>query len=232
MIYVANWKCNAQLTQITAFVRQFPKVIEPKLNVDCEVVICPSLPYFNFLSPIMNHISLGSQDVSHHSLGNLTGGVTADMLSELGVQYIIIGHSERRSLFTEYDDILAKKLEFAKKAGLRIIFCIGEDAECRAQNLHFEFLHKQLEILNDYPDVLIAYEPIWAIGSGVAATHAQVSEIFDSLIDHIPNGSKLIYGGSVNPDNVSELKNIPNLSGFLVGNASVDVESFSKIIAG
>lgn len=232
MIYIANWKCNAQLTQITAFARQFPKFIEPKLNVDCEVVICPSLPYFNLLSPIINHISLGSQDVSHHSLGNLTGGVTSEMLSDLGVKYVIIGHSERRVLFSESDDILEKKLEYAKKAGLHIIFCIGENAECRAQNSHFDFLHKQLEILKDYQDVLVAYEPIWAIGSGVAASHTQVSEIFNNLIDHIPNSCKLIYGGSVNPDNVSELKRVPHLSGFLVGNASVDAESFSKIIKG
>ncbi|MDB2550737.1 triose-phosphate isomerase, partial [Rickettsiales bacterium] len=187
----------------------------------------------------MRYISISGQDCHYQEKGAFTGDISSKMLSEAGCEYVIIGHSERRQYHYEKNNVILAKLRSALKEKLIPILCIGENLEIRENISHIEFIKNQLE--NNIPknqeinNILIAYEPIWSIGTGKIPTNDEIAEIAQFIKNHIDINFKniknyqILYGGSVKAQNV-QIANIKNIDGFLVGGASVDAEDFINIL--
>jgi len=236
----ANWKMNKTVSETVDFIEKF--IPEVKDISDVDIVIAPpftSLP--KAAEKVKNtNIILASQNIFYEEKGAYTGEISPIMLTDLGCQYVIVGHSERRQYFKETDDIVNKKIKTARKNGLGVIFCIGESLEEREAGKTFEILER--EIRNGLEGVgtekiVVAYEPIWAIGTGKTATpdqaqeaHAFVRDNLRTLYSNKADELCIIYGGSVTPDNVDSLMVCNDVDGALVGGASLKVDSFSRIV--
>ena len=208
-----------------------------------KIVICPPIIFLDaMMSHNKNHdISFGSQDVSMFKKGSYTGEISIDMLENMGCKWVIIGHSERRQMFFETDDTIGKKMQLLQNSSLNPILCIGESLDEKINGLTSEILEKQINSVfssidfKTSKDILIAYEPIWAIGTGVAASINIIKEnmkLIKKIINNIDTNNcniYLLYGGSVNKNNASEIFNLNNVNGFLIGSASLDIESFYNI---
>lgn len=220
-ILAANFKMNLTLNEINEYIDKI-KDIDNK-----NIVLIPSniyIPYF-----LNKKFSVGVQDAYYLDNGAFTGEVSAKQISSLGVNYAIIGHSERRMYFNETNDILNKKILSCESNGLKVIYCIGETKEERESNKTKEVLLKQLgEGLKGASEVIIAYEPRWAIGTNVTPTNEEIEDII-SFIKSKYN-YKVLYGGSTNDKNIASLNTISNVDGFLVGGASLDYDKFKKMI--
>ena len=220
-ILAANFKMNLTLNEINEYIDKI-KDIDNK-----NIVLIPSniyIPYF-----LNKKFSVGVQDAYYLDNGAFTGEVSAKQISSLGVNYAIIGHSERRTYFNETNDILNKKILSCESNGLKVIYCIGETKEERESNKTKEVLLKQLdEGLKGASEVIIAYEPRWAIGTNVTPTNEEIEDII-SFIKSKYN-YKVLYGGSTNDKNIASLNTISNVDGFLVGGASLDYDKFKKMI--
>ena len=220
-ILAANFKMNLTLNEINEYIDKI-KDIDNK-----NIVLIPAniyIPYF-----LNNKFSVGVQDAYYLDNGAFTGEVSAKQISSLGVNYAIIGHSERRMYFNETNDILNKKILSCESNGLKVIYCIGETKEERESNKTKEVLLKQLdEGLKGASEVIIAYEPRWAIGTNVTPTNEEIEDII-SFIKSKYN-YKVLYGGSTNDKNIASLNTISNVDGFLVGGASLDYDKFKKMI--
>ena len=235
-IACANWKANGSRSDL----KKFFDGVASKAGVD--VVICPP---FHLLAnaTVKSKVGIGAQDCSSRETGAYTGEIPASLLAEAGVATLILGHSERRTLFGDDDKNLVQKLQHAHRAGLRIIFCVGETGEQRQAGRTSAVIQNQLSVLQTNTGssgkLVIAYEPVWAIGSGKAATadeaHAVHVLLADWLKTHMPaalqGGIPILYGGSVNGDNARDLAAHPLVGGFLVGGASLKPETFNPIIA-
>ena len=221
-LVVGNWKMNSDTHSCVSLVSN----ITASYNVD--VVICPPFPY---LSIVKTNLLLGAQNCSAFENGAYTGEVSAKMLLDIGCKYVILGHSERRQHFKENDSEVLAKAMLAHKCGLKTIICVGESLKTYQSGKTEEFVSTQLtNYLNLDPTLtVIAYEPIWAIGTGLTPTVAEVEAITKS----IKQKSKfpVLYGGSVNQKNCKELASINILDGFLVGGASLDPTQFNQIIS-
>ena len=203
--------------------RQFLRAFDPPAGV--EVVICP--PYTSLATALEGGLTVFAQNVHWDDEGPFTGEVSAPMLRELGVAGAIVGHSERRQCFGETDETVSRRVEHALDEGLRVIACVGELEAERERGETEAVLRRQLSMLSGHENLVIAYEPVWAIGTGKTATPelAQAAhEYIKSLID-VP----VLYGGSVKPENAAELLAQPDVDGALVGGASLDPESFTAI---
>lgn len=236
----ANWKMNKTLVETREFLSEFGPVV--KEIYDRDIVITP--PFTSLCAAAEklkdSNIILAAQNVFHEEKGAYTGEISPLMLVNLGCKYVIIGHSERRQYFHETDDIVNKKIKAAKKAGLEAIVCIGESLEEREAGRTLGVLQGQLERgLDgiDSKDLVIAYEPIWAIGTGKTATtgqaqeaHAYIRERLRVLYGNKAEEFCIIYGGSVTPENVDSLMACKDVDGALVGGASLKVESFARIV--
>jgi len=190
-----------------------------------EAVVCP--PFVSLTAAVESGLTVFAQNVHWEHEGAYTGEVSAPMLLELGVAGAIVGHSERRQFFGETDDTVARRAAHALEAGLRVIACVGELEEERELGLTEDVLRRQVAVLEPHPALVVAYEPVWAIGTGKTATPAQAQEahaFVKSLLD-VP----VLYGGSVKPDNAEELLAQPDVDGALVGGASLDPDSFASI---
>lgn len=187
-------------------------------------------------------LKLGAQDCHYELSGSFTGDISATMLKKVGCEYVILGHSERRNAHFESDEIVSKKVKTALSQNLIPIICVGENKENRDQKKHLEFVYRQL--MRSVPQnvkfkkLIIAYEPIWSIGTGITPTVAEISEmaklikkIFDEKFAGISEEYFILYGGSVSAENSAEILAIANIDGLLVGKASLDIEEFSKICA-
>jgi triosephosphate isomerase (TIM) len=223
MLIAANWKMFKGPRETAEFLDAF----EPPEGVD--VVICP--PYLSLPAAVDHRATVYAQNVHWEARGAYTGEVSAGMLLELGVAGAIVGHSERRQLFGESDEHVARRARTAVEAGLGVIACVGETIEQREAGDTELILKIQVEALafavGAHERVVLAYEPVWAIGTGETATPEQAAEahaFVKSLID-VP----VLYGGSVKPDNAAELLGQPGVDGALVGGASLEVESFTAI---
>ena len=220
-ILAANFKMNLTLNEINEYIDKI-KDIDNK-----NIVLIPSniyIPYF-----LNKKFSVGVQDAYYLDNGAFTGEVSAKQISSLGVNYAIIGHSERRMYFNETNDILNKKILSCESNGLKVIYCIGETKEERESNKTKEVLLKQLdEGLKGASEVIIAYEPRRAIGTNVTPTNEEIEDII-SFIKSKYN-YKVLYGGSTNDKNIASLNTISNVDGFLVGGASLDYDKFKKMI--
>ncbi|MEN6320172.1 MAG: triose-phosphate isomerase [Syntrophaceae bacterium] len=239
-----NWKMNKTIRESVDFARLL--VNKCTELADRRVVIAPPFPALHAVGEVLkgSEIYLSAQNLHEQPSGAYTGEVSAGMLSDAGCEYVIVGHSERRTLFGETDNVINKKLKIGISFGLTPIFCIGETLGEREVNQTFTVIDKQIkEGLNnlktdDISRVVIAYEPVWAIGTGTTATPEQVQEVHAYIREIIKNiyGEgvsefvAVIYGGSVNPDNIAGLMAQRDIDGALVGGASLDIESFVRMI--
>jgi len=244
-IVAANWKMNGDLTLVDTMVTGLSTV---KLQNNVNVVICPSSPYLSSLAMkakehVLNSaICIGAQDVSEHKNGAFTGEVSTQMLNELSVEFVIIGHSERRSYHKETSTQVAHKVNAALTAGLTPILCIGESEAERATEQTETVLASQLQPVIDevgiekFIDIVIAYEPVWAIGTGKTASSEMAQETHQFIRQFLAQVNKtvaakvpLLYGGSVNTSNCEELFAQADIDGGLIGGASLHVEQFKMI---
>jgi triosephosphate isomerase len=219
LLIAANWKMYKGPRETREFLDRF----EPPDGVD--VVICP--PYTSLRVAVESGRAVYAQNVHWEAEGAYTGEVSAPMLVELGVWGSIVGHSERRQYFGETDETTAKRAAAALAAGLGVIACIGETKEEREAGEMWDVLERQVSALPTHEGLVIAYEPVWAIGTGVAATPdlcQDAHSYIKSLVD-----TPVLYGGSVNPQNAAEILSLPAVDGALVGGASLDVDSFTAI---
>ena len=219
MIVVANLK--AYMT--------YKDILKYKDNIPNNVIVCPSNLYIPFF---LNHkYKVGIQDISIYDTGAHTGEICASQVKELGVEYAIIGHSERRS--KETDDEINKKVLKALENNLKVILCIGENKdENKNEKIEYQILN-DLKNVSNLDNVIIAYEPVWCIGTGITPTNEQIEEtikFIQSIFQKsFTTSAKILYGGSVDKNNINTLKKI-NLSGFLIGKASTDYEHLKEIV--
>jgi triosephosphate isomerase len=226
MIYAANFKTNHTRATTKVYVDDLGKHIDGLSEHD-SVYLFPPL---TALDTYKGNFTVGVQNAYPIQSGAVTGEIGVEQLKEFGVNTILIGHSERRELLGETQDIVAQKFAFFKAQGFEILYCIGEPLEVRQQGDEAveAYLLAQFEgIDTNYTKLMVAYEPIWAIGTGVSATVEQISsthKMLKAIVD-----KPLLYGGSVKPDNIAEIRSIKDVDGVLVGSASLTVESFSAL---
>ena len=189
-------------------------------------------------------IQVSAQNCWHEDKGAFTGEVSAAMLKDVGLPWVILGHSERRHIFSESDELIGKKTAAALKHGVHVILCVGELLEEREKNLTEKVIQSQMSAVlpfiskDDWAKIVIAYEPVWAIGTGKVATPIQAQEahailrkwLIDNVSSTVSSATRIIYGGSVKPDNCVELSKKPDIDGFLVGGASLVAEQFLAIV--
>ncbi|MCG6552349.1 MAG: triose-phosphate isomerase [Candidatus Magnetominusculus sp. LBB02] len=236
----ANWKMYKTTGETRDFITNFLPAVKAVKNVD--IVLAPpfiSLPLAGEMLKGSN-VMLSAQDMYFEAEGAYTGEVSAKMILDIGCSWVIVGHSERRQYFNESDEFLNKKTKAAKAAGLGVIFCIGETLDERNSGKMFDIIKREVEGgLKDVDtaNLVVAYEPIWAIGTGVTATPDQAQEAHAFVRDRLRDmyGAKadeirILYGGSVKPDNVTEIMSKPDVDGALVGGASLKPDSFEKIV--
>lgn len=238
-----NWKMNLDLQGAIGLATELNKHTD---NYKCDVVIFPSFVFITEVMKELGHskIKVGAQNCSHSENGAYTGEVSASMLASVGAKYVLIGHSERREYHTEAFEVLRPKLQLALKYGLTPIFCCGEPSAVRNALMHKDFVREQLEECltgfthEEIKRIIIAYEPIWAIGSGVTASTQQAQEMHEYIRRHIGEmytheiAEKLhiLYGGSCKPNNAKELFLCPDVDGGLIGGASLTADDFMAII--
>ena len=241
-IVAANWKMNKTIEEAEAFLAEFLPGVEAS---GTEIVICP--PFLALKAVVelcaQSRVTVAAQNMHHAPEGAFTGEVSAPMLLEVGVRGVVLGHSERRTHFGESDEALARKLPAALDAGLRPILCVGETEAQRDAGETGEVLRRQIDadlaavVGERLADVVIAYEPVWAIGTGRTASPEQAAEAIGSIRYLIASRSdhagaiRILYGGSVTPDNAAELLGQSEVDGALVGGASLDPEAFARIVA-
>ena len=242
-VIAGNWKMNKTPTETTAFLKELaPNVKDAK----CDVICC--VPFVCLQNAVEatkgTNIKIGAQNLHFEPKGAFTGEVSADMLKDLGVEYVIIGHSERRQYFAETDESCNKKVLAALAAGLKVILCVGEKKEQRLQGVTNELVGMQTKIAlqgvkeEDLQNLIIAYEPVWAIGTGLTATAEQADETNGAVRAAVAElygkdaAEKVTvqYGGSMNAGNADELLAKVNVDGGLIGGASLKVPDFTSIV--
>jgi triosephosphate isomerase len=234
-LVAGNWKMNGD----KALVGQMQKHIAAADLKNMDVVICPPFPYFGLFD---SEIKLGSQDISQFDSGAHTGEVSVAMLNEFNCQYVIVGHSERRADNHETNELVALKVEQALKAELTAILCVGEPEEVRDNGTLFDYIAAQLDAVllrvgvDQFNNIVLAYEPIWAIGTGKTASPAQAQEVHAFIRGHlakqdanIASRTVILYGGSVKSNNAQELFSQVDVDGGLIGGASLNPEEFLSI---
>jgi triosephosphate isomerase len=243
-LIAGNWKMYKTPDQAAETARQLVRGIGSVTDVD--IMIAPTfIALAAVYASIKNSpIALGAQNLYWQDEGAYTGEISAPMLKSVGCRYCIIGHSERRQYFAETDETVNKKIKAAIKAGLQPIFCVGETEKERESGQTLSILDKQIKkgleglVLEQLDLLIIAYEPVWAIGTGKTATDDQAQEVHQFIRSLVKNNFgqalsdsvRILYGGSVKPDNIASLMAMPDIDGALVGGASLSAESFRKII--
>lgn len=241
LIY-GNFKMNSTLLDIEKYTETFIPKVSLSKN---EIAIFPPFTYLMFAKQKLtsSKILLGAQNVSSESKGAFTGEVSAQMLKSVGVDIVLIGHSERRKLFLEKNEIINKKIKEALSLGLKVVLCVGETKSERLNNRYTEVIQKEISeglkglYENELKNIIIAYEPIWSIGTGVVPEVKQIEEVVKIIKTEISNeyslnaskNAKILYGGSVNAINAKSFASIPGIGGLLVGGASLNPEEFAKI---
>lgn len=237
LLYVANWKMQLPYTKAVEFARDNKhNFINLAKQSNAALVLCPSFDALSSIATLFNDntILIGAQNCAPYPVGAYTGEVSVQSLQEIGCRYCIVGHSERRTYFHETDELIAQKIKLLQAHNIAPIVCIGETKEQHAKKEIHAVLRAQLEAVEPFEHIIIAYEPVWAIGTGIPATTSYIQEIFDWIAQecekHIGAHYTLLYGGSVNGENAKELKAISGLGGFLIGNASLDFQKFQNIV--
>ena len=235
MYFIANWKMFGGLKSLNSLHKVKKFFNSFKKNKSIKIVYCPPNTLIRPMTKILkdSHIEVGAQNChAHKTYGPFTGSVNSSMLKNVGAKYVIIGHSENRQN-GESDKLINLKIKSALKAGLKVIFCIGETSQQKRKKITKQVLNKQIKIglekINDKNKVLIAYEPVWSIGSGLIPKSNELLDTIDYIKKKIKR-IKVLYGGSVNPKNIAELNLVNNIDGFLIGGASQDPKKFIDII--
>jgi len=244
-IVAGNWKMFNNLSQSIALISEIKQELA-NIKTNCEVVICPPFTSLETASTLIKDstISVGAQNMYFEDSGAYTGEISADMLLSVGCKYVILGHSERRTIFKESDEMINKKIKKALSKGLKPIFCIGETLQEREDNRTEKVIEVQVRnglagiSAESFKDVVIAYEPVWAIGTGKTATPQQAEEVHKFIRNlltemygiEITENTVIQYGGSVKPENAKDLLSQPNIDGALVGGACLKAASFVEII--
>lgn len=243
-VIAGNWKMNKTPSEAAELINAIKPLVA---NADCTVVCCT--PYVDLAYAIEcakgTNIHIGAENVHWAESGAFTGEISAAMLKEVGVEYVVIGHSERRAYFGETDETVQKRVRAALDAGLKVILCVGETLEEREKDITFETVSIQTKIAlkgvteEELKNIIIAYEPVWAIGTGKTATDEQANEVNKAIRDLIKilyseeAGDAFVvqYGGSMNAANAEGLLDQPDVDGGLIGGASLKPEDFAKIVA-
>ena len=243
-IVAANWKLNGSLEMADALVSAINA--HSATCADVDVVISPPFPYLVKVAGLINanNVYLGAQSAAQHQSGAYTGEVSATMLAEFGCKYVIVGHSERREYYGETDEVVADKFQQIQSAGLLPILCVGESLEQRESGVMQETIVGQVRAVVEQAGIeamnkaVIAYEPIWAIGTGKTATPDQAQEVHAIIRAEIAKQSssvaeqlRILYGGSVKAGNAAELFSQTDIDGGLIGGASLDAEQFNAIVS-
>ncbi|AUN97025.1 triose-phosphate isomerase [Bacteriovorax stolpii] len=235
---VGNWKMNQTLHEISEF---FIQMTAMKMELKCKAWIAPQslhIPILKEIAFTTGAIQVGAQNCSYADSGAFTGEISPAALADIGVEFVIIGHSERRTIFKEDNEILNQKVLAALKHNLKVIYCVGETLEERESNTTFKVIEEQLAVgLKNVPAdkahlLLIAYEPVWAIGTGKVATAEQAEEVHAFIRGKLTQNAEqtiILYGGSVKPDNIDSLLRKENIDGALVGGASLKAKDFKQL---
>ena len=242
-IVAGNWKMNTTVAEGVKLATEVNAALNG-VDAKCEVVICVPFTHLTSCKAVCGEkLHLGAENCADHTKGAYTGEVSASMVASTGADYVILGHSERRAYYGETVEMLAEKTKLALENNLKVIFCIGEVLEEREAGKQNEVVKAQLESVfslsaEDFGKIVLAYEPVWAIGTGKTATDEQAEEIhayIRSLIaekygDQVADDTTILYGGSCKPSNAKGLFAKPNVDGGLIGGASLDAESFMGIV--
>jgi triosephosphate isomerase (TIM) len=246
-IVAGNWKMNKTLEEANILASEVMGMVGDEVKSDATVILCVPFPYLVPLSKLIgkgSRISIAAQNCNDHESGAFTGEVSAAMLASIGTPYVVLGHSERRLYYGEDSGLLAKKVDIALKHNLTPIFCCGEPLEIRESNGHEDLVKRQVEESLFHLDaahlqkVIIAYEPVWAIGTGKTASSQQAQDMHAVIRKHIAakygepvaSAISILYGGSVSPANAKELFACPDVDGGLVGGASLKSRDFTEIV--
>ncbi|MAY69750.1 MAG: triose-phosphate isomerase [Porticoccaceae bacterium] len=240
-IVAGNWKMNASKESVNSLING---ILSGMSGVSSDVIVCAPFPYLSQVESLINgsNLMLGAQNLNVNSGGAFTGEVSADMIMDFGAQHVIVGHSERRSLYGETSAVVAEKTKAAIDAGLIPLLCIGESLEEResgnTETVVAEQLNAVISLLgiDAFDGVIIAYEPVWAIGTGLTATPEQAQSVHLFIRNLLAVNSKsiaqktpILYGGSMNAGNASDLISCPDIDGGLIGGAALKAEDFLQI---
>lgn len=241
-LVAGNWKMNGSSDANRALVTGIVDGAPP--NGDVQLLVCPPFPYISSVGDLVegSRVQLGAQNVSEHGSGAFTGETAGSMLRDVGCEFVIVGHSERRALMGETSEMVADKFKAALEAGLKPILCVGETLEQRESGQTKAVIDEQLTAvldavgINEFGDAVIAYEPVWAIGTGVTASPEQAQEVHRHIRDLLESRDagvaekiKILYGGSVKGDNAAGLFSNPDIDGGLIGGASLKSDDFLAI---
>lgn len=243
-LMAGNWKMNLTPSESISFAKELVSSISG-VNDDIDVMIAPTFAALSGVREVIKGsiIKLGAQNINENESGAYTGEISADMLLDIGVEYVIIGHSERRHIYKETDELINKKVLFTLQKALKPVLCVGELLEEREAGKTNEVVRTQVvNGLKSVPademkNIVVAYEPVWAIGTGKVATKEIAEEVHESIRniivelydDSIAENLTIQYGGSVKPDNVDDLMSQKDIDGALVGGASLKADSFTRI---
>ncbi len=242
-LIIGNWKLHGNKSMIINFITSLKNEIN--YITGCKVIIAPPEIYLHLSKQLLedSNFILGAQNVDVHLSGAFTGEVSVEMLKDIGAKYIIIGHSERRIYHKEDNEYILKKFCLVKQHGLIPVLCIGENKEEKENNKTKIICSHQLDIIinslgiSSLDKVVIAYEPIWAIGTGKSALYSEINTISQFIRDYISNYNtsiaktiNIVYGGSVNTQNVNDILTLPEINGVLVGSLSLNYKKFSEIV--
>jgi triosephosphate isomerase (TIM) len=242
-----NWKMNMKQQEGTILISEVVNMVKDEVKSNTLVVLCPPFPHLGYAKKMLQsqaNVFIGSQNCADKASGAYTGEVSASILKSFEVDYVIIGHSERREYYKESDATLAEKVNLTLANEMLPIFCCGETLQQRQAGQHFKLIQDQLTnglfhlSADQFSKVTIAYEPIWAIGTGVTASNDQAQEMHDLIRKHLAqkygqaaaDNTTILYGGSVKADNAAELFACPDVDGGLVGGASLKSREFVNIV--
>lgn len=244
-IVAGNWKMNTTLPEGVALAKDVNEALKG-VDAKCDVIICVPFTHLASVNDVINSekLGLGAENCADHKSGAYTGEVSAPMVASTGATYVILGHSERRQYYGETSEILKEKVNLALANNLTPIFCVGEVLEQRENGSYLEVVKKQIEealfdlSAEDFSKLILAYEPVWAIGTGKTATDDQAQEmhayirgvIADKYGKEVADNTSILYGGSCKPSNAKALFAKPDVDGGLIGGASLDAESFMGIV--
>jgi len=244
-IVAGNWKMNKNFAEADDLINSIEETLREYDTTDVDIIICPPFPFLELVSDVSEDANffVGAQNVAKFDNGAYTGEISASMLKSMAVDYCIVGHSERRKYFFETNEDVAKKIDLLLKEDITPIMCVGESLEQREADLHFDIIRSQVTEgifhlkAEDMQRCIIAYEPVWAIGTGKTASKEQAQEIHafirglikEKYNEDVAQEVSILYGGSCNPKNASELFAMPDVDGGLIGGASLKAEDFIEI---
>ncbi len=243
-IVAGNWKMNTTLDEGVELANDINTLLKDK-KANCEVIVCVPFTHLTSVNAVLEPelVKLGAENCSEHDKGAYTGEVSASMVKSTGAEYVILGHSERRQYFGENNEQLLAKTKLALANDLKPIFCVGEVLEERENGTYNDVVRSQVEALfelspEDFGKIVIAYEPVWAIGTGKTATDDQAEEmhahirkvIEDKYGKEVAENTSILYGGSCKPSNAKEIFSKPDVDGGLIGGAALKADSFMGII--